>query len=312
MIFVLSLQSDPTSSEITEWFDHLNKPFFRCNTGDPVRVIRLSLDELVLKIRDQIVDLNQVTAFVYRWGSISLMLPLQLNDGSSDSEMIRHHLVNNWERVDEFIIHKLESSRCFGKKSNSKVNKLLNLKIAASSGLTIPETLVSGSGRELKAFMRDHASITKPISEMFSGYTEKAFFESSTTALPEVTLEYDEDVQPSLLQRAIPKKYELRITFFDNNLWAMALMSQLDSGTSVDWRSSSGRETRIVPYVLPDDIQEKLHVFCRSAGYDSGSVDMIVTPDDEFVFLEINPLGHYVKYSGYCNYPISKTIATIL
>ena len=42
---------------------------------------------------------------------------------------------------------------------------------------------------------------------------------------------------------------------------------------------------------------------------DTGSIDMIVTLDGEYVFLEINPIGQFGMVSYHCNYHLEKRIA---
>lgn len=41
----------------------------------------------------------------------------------------------------------------------------------------------------------------------------------------------------------------------------------------------------------------------------SGVIDMIVTSLNEYIFLEVNPVGHFGLISYHCNYGIEKKIA---
>lgn len=45
---------------------------------------------------------------------------------------------------------------------------------------------------------------------------------------------------------------------------------------------------------------------------ESGSLDFIVTPDNEYYFLEVNPVGQFNFVSEICNYHIEKHIAKTL
>ena len=45
---------------------------------------------------------------------------------------------------------------------------------------------------------------------------------------------------------------------------------------------------------------------------ESGSIDMVVTPNNEYVFLEVNPVGQFDYVSKLCNYFIEKEIAVKL
>lgn len=50
----------------------------------------------------------------------------------------------------------------------------------------------------------------------------------------------------------------------------------------------------------------------KKMNLDTGSIDMIVTPELEYVFLEVNPVGQYDMVSVPCNYHLHSKIAKIL
>ncbi len=49
-----------------------------------------------------------------------------------------------------------------------------------------------------------------------------------------------------------------------------------------------------------------------SAELNCGSIDMICSPNGEYVFLEVNPVGQYQWLERNCNYFISKHVAEVL
>lgn len=44
----------------------------------------------------------------------------------------------------------------------------------------------------------------------------------------------------------------------------------------------------------------------------SGSIDMLVSKKNEYIFLEVNPIGQFAQVSYPCNYYIQKEIASEL
>ena len=44
----------------------------------------------------------------------------------------------------------------------------------------------------------------------------------------------------------------------------------------------------------------------------SGSIDMVVTKDKRYVFLEVNPIGQFKQVSYPCNYYLEKEVAKYL
>lgn len=115
---------------------------------------------------------------------------------------------------------------------------------------------------------------------------------------------------PSLLQQNIDKKYELRIFYLNEKCYSMAIFSQNDEQTKVDFRNYNwDKPNRNVPYTLPNKIKNKLIIFMNSMGLKTGSIDLIVTPKDDYIFLEVNPVGQYGMVSIPCSYNLDYEIA---
>ncbi len=120
-------------------------------------------------------------------------------------------------------------------------------------------------------------------------------------------------VCPVILQEYIPKKLELRITVVGKKIFPCAIYSQdapTDEGR-IDWR---GHEDHIrhEPYVLPSEIEQKCFKLVKSLGLQFGAIDMIVTPNDEYIFLEINPNGQWLWIEKLTGMPISNAVAELL
>ena len=94
-------------------------------------------------------------------------------------------------------------------------------------------------------------------------------------------------------QEYIAKQYELRITVIGKRLFAARLYSQDDARTAVDSRDMSA-PIRYEACTLPDDIRQRCLDFVHSYGLEYGALDLIVTPDGEYVFLENNPVGQFL------------------
>lgn len=123
----------------------------------------------------------------------------------------------------------------------------------------------------------------------------------------------NDDFFPSLIQQQLDKAYELRIFYLHGNYYSMAIFSQSDQQTCVDFRKYNDKKpNRTVPFCLPSCIEEKIKCFMMTMNLNSGSIDMIVTKKNDYVFLEVNPVGQFGMVSGPCNYRLEKEIATYL
>lgn len=90
----------------------------------------------------------------------------------------------------------------------------------------------------------------------------------------------------------------------------MAIFSQNDSQTKIDFRNyNHSTPNRNVPYKLPEELEHKLTNLSKKIGINCGSIDMIVTKNDDYIFLEINPIGQFGMVSNPCNYYLHEKIA---
>jgi glutathione synthase/RimK-type ligase-like ATP-grasp enzyme len=115
-------------------------------------------------------------------------------------------------------------------------------------------------------------------------------------------------------QENIPKALELRITIVGKQLFTAAINSQQLEGATYDWRKE-GRalHQQWQAYDLPQIIEKQLLELMTYFGLNYGAIDMIVTPDERYIFLEINPVGEFFWLELYPpHFPISQAITEIL
>jgi len=98
---------------------------------------------------------------------------------------------------------------------------------------------------------------------------------------------------PVLFQEYVPKEIELRMTVIEEDVFSCAIDSQKSERTKDDWRRYDFEKVPHYSYKLPVDIENKLVDFLKNAGLKFGAFDMILTPNGEYVFLEINPNGQW-------------------
>lgn len=190
------------------------------------------------------------------------------------------------------------------KESAHRANfKLLQLKIASECGMTIPTTLCSNDPQEIRCFMLKYKTsgvIYKPLCSNFWFEDERVKI-SYTSRIDYWDLPNNQSLQrtPGIFQNEIQKKYELRITCFGDHIVAAKLNSQVHKNGEVDWRAIEPKALRVEPYDLPEDLAHKIRQFMREIGIVFGSFDFIVTPDDEYIFLEVNEQGQFLWIEEY-------------
>lgn len=94
-------------------------------------------------------------------------------------------------------------------------------------------------------------------------------------------------------QEYIPKHFELRVTVVGERVFAAKIHSQDDARTAVDSRDMSA-PIRYEAWTLPPAVERRCVDFVRSYALEYGAIDLIVTPEGEYVFLENNPGGQFL------------------
>lgn len=192
------------------------------------------------------------------------------------------------------------NSRMAAYKSRSK---LLQLRIAASSGLTIPTTLCTNDPEDIRKFLLKNQPgnvIYKPLTTHL--WSEKEQIKITYTSKLDISDLADDvllQLLPGIYQKEIKKSYELRITCFGEYIVSAKLDSQSHSSGKVDWRKIPDEELCVLPYELPDSIKKKIQIFMQRMGLVFGALDFIVTPEGEYIFLEVNEQGQFLWIEDY-------------
>ncbi len=196
-------------------------------------------------------------------------------------------------------------------------NKQLQLQVARSLGIEIPRTLTTNNPQAVREFTQacPQGIVTKMLSS-FAIYDaqgqEKVVF--TNTVKPE-DLENLDGLRfcPMTFQEKIPKALELRTTIVGKQVFTAAVDSQVLPMAQDDWRKKGITLLNAwQAYDLPADVEEKLLKFMAYFGLNYGAIDIILTPDNRHVFLEINPVGEFFWLERNPGLKISDAIAQIL
>jgi len=192
------------------------------------------------------------------------------------------------------------------------VNKLDVLKAASDLSIKIPKTIIANNKDALERLLENfpHGLITKPIYEIKTFILENTMYTTNTQLVEFDSLVNIPDIfYPTLFQENLIKEYEIRTFYLEGNFSSMAIFSQDDSQTKVDFRKYNWKKmNRMVPYLLPDSLKDKLIELMKILNLKNGSIDLVKT-NKGYVFLEVNPVGQFGMVSKPCNYFLEKKIA---
>lgn len=334
MVLILSARNDASTLNVLDWLLYYNQQFFILYTDDlDFKIIRFypNKREFIIQANEQVANLYDVTAVWNRRTGISVhRFTNQYIDKNNPGSFFLEkgdtshysYLLDESQILINFIHYLIEkeSVLTIGSFFSNNVNKLIVLDKAKEYGLYIPESYIITNKKDLIKIQNNNSSkhlITKAIHEgiyrpdVKNIYQYYSYVERISS---EHILSFPDYFYPSLVQIEVEKELELRIFYIHDYFFSMAIFSQDEKNSIVDFRKNNHRETplKFVPYKLPKDIELKLKQLMHSLKLNTGSIDMILNKEGKYVFLEVNPCGQYGMTSMPCNYYLDRLIARLL
>lgn len=310
MILIISESLEPTTNEICKWLNFYNVKWFRINEEDCVRIEKIEISnekiEFILKLNNEsFIKYSDITFVYYRRGIINLELPSE-----NIPDNLRNFLLQERLNMIEFLHSRLELKSSLGKFEKHGANKLNVLAKAVEVGLEIPTSYIVTEIELVKKIMGNDSYITKAIFEAISFKEENVGYSNPTSEVDILQIpDHTQQLFPSLIQKNIPKDYEVRTIFIDGAFFSMAILSNSNLKTKIDYRNyDSTLPNRNIPIEIPIEIKNKLTKLMKVLDYNFGCIDMIYH-NKEYYFLEINPVGQFGVLSEKCGYNLEKVIA---
>jgi glutathione synthase/RimK-type ligase-like ATP-grasp enzyme len=193
--------------------------------------------------------------------------------------------------------------------------KALQLKFAESLGFEIPPTLITNNPQDFLDFYHQHngnvvSKLASPSLYKFTGNTFNRY--TQVVSKQDVAYAWSIRLCPIIFQAYVPKRVELRITVVGRDVFPVEIHSQHSNHTRHDWRRYDRFQTPYFPHELPGDLEQRCIQLVESFGLCYGAIDMVLTPDGRYVFLENNPNGQYLWIEQATGLPISDAICDLL
>lgn len=188
--------------------------------------------------------------------------------------------------------------------------KPLQLQSAQAVGLSVPDTLITNNPLAAYEFCRQHgAAIYKPMAG--GGIAENGDYRliyCNDVSVDDVTDTIAATAH--MLQAAVPKAYEVRLTLVDEDCFPVRI-DGCSAAARTDWRSDYD-SLRYSLAELPANIRDSARALLRRLGLRFGAFDFVVTPEGDWVFLEVNPNGQWAWLQDETGLPIASAIADAL
>lgn len=189
--------------------------------------------------------------------------------------------------------------------------KALQLAAANKAGLKTPRTLISNDPAQAADFVGSLGKTECAIKPLVAlGVSdEQGYRLPLTTTIPEAYSLDSVALAPTIFQPYIEKVAELRCVVIGDRVFSARIDSQVSEETRKDWR---GGECSHEIFALPASVEAAIQRLMSSFGINFASLDMILTPEGEYVFLELNPNGQWLWLEEELGLPLVASMVDLL
>ncbi|MEV5742793.1 MvdC/MvdD family ATP grasp protein [Microbispora rosea] len=258
------------------------------------------------------VDLDRLTAVWFRRPQAPVAHP-EIADPVARAHIEQECAVfagDLWEQLDcRMVPAPRERVRLAQRKSSQ-------LALAGRLGFELPDTLITNDPDEFLDFYNRHQGriITKPLGVPTSLRADGDGVARMSEPVSTRDAAYADAIRfgPVVIQEYVPKRVELRVTVVGRAVFAAEIHSQESNHTRLDWRRYDPGSTRHEVHGLPPEVAERCVRIVRRLGLRYGAIDLILTPDGRYVFLEVNPSGQWLWIEKATGLPIGAALCDLL
>lgn len=320
MILIFTTLKDNSSGQVIDWLEYFGANFKRINS-DEMDLLQKPVSLCTNNSRSFNFDSISTNEKIVGWYRRSSIPAIYIDTTDKEEEQFNYNihtsLRQEYKEYVNSIYASLEGAKWLNSPKKIYINKFDQLLKAKQFNLNIPDTIITTDKKDILEFAKEKKFkiIAKPISSAGTfinkkGETYKIFTKKVTS---KNLNKLNNSIFPCLFQEYIEKEYEIRVFYIENNFYSMAIFSQDDEKTKIDFRNYNDvKPNRNVPYLLPKEIVIKLKKFANYFNVNCGSFDLIKSKDGLYYFLELNPVGQFGMVSGACNYMLEKKIAQFL
>jgi hypothetical protein len=306
-IVIVTNQDDPHADDVIRVLWGMGGEPIRLNTDEIPQYSSLTLEvgarlagRIELDTNGLVIDVERIRSVWWRRPR-RFRVPADLSPWESEfaQEELRQAYRGLWASIDCYwISHPDAIERAEW--------KLGQLRRARALGFEVPRTLVTSDpaaaldfheacedGIVYKVMTGPYLAAERYL-DRFPDAPEPEAVQTLTTLLGEDELASLESIRavPALFQERVPKRVELRVTVIGEDLFVAEIDSQADERTQVDFRADFDA-VAFRAGTLPDEIAERCLALVHGYGLNFSAIDLVVTPDDRYVFLESNPNGQF-------------------
>ncbi|QPA60570.1 MvdC/MvdD family ATP grasp protein [Lysinibacillus sphaericus] len=220
----------------------------------------------------------------------------------------KRHIIESHSSLMNAFLHSMEDRTINSVAASYRTDdKALQLLIAESCGLKVPQTVISNNFEEIYSFSTMHDQIVmKPLTLTWGCFPEARIIDEKHISNHRQEIE----LAPTIYQQAILPAIDYRVTVVGEEIFTVEIKkNNIMAQNYVDWRIDSSSEC--IRSQLPLELEEKILLFMKKLGLYYGAIDIRATSTD-YYFLEINTAGQYLWVEVDTALPISSSMGELL
>lgn len=183
-------------------------------------------------------------------------------------------------------------------------NKLFQLAIAKKHGFRVPRTLISQDPASVMQFVASLPNQRAIVKTVAGGGKGLFLF---TQFVAEVDLKKTDSIKvcPAIYQEFIEGNTHIRLNCFGDRSYAGRIVSD-----ELDWRPNLSVPVSAWP--VPEELHKLIRSVLDEMGLEMGVIDLKITPQGEWVWLEVNPQGQFLFLEPLTGIPYTKLFSEYL
>lgn len=314
MVLIMTDRFDAHADFVIEKLKAESVPYYRFNLDvESLKNTFVSFRNGVWNIRNEFgeISTDKVSCVWFRKAFVELLL-----DEKDITEPNFKIWKGEWNKTLLGIQNSLKKLPCLNplRKAFKGENKFYQMDVASEVGFEMPDTLVSNDRQTILKFVKEHEKCVFKTGnqDMYKVGDEYKGLFSNVIRLADVEKFGETEENPLIFQEYIEKQYEVRYTVVGDKHFVCRIDSQKSAKANEDWRRYDISHTPHSAIEPPAEIKEKVNKLMEILGLVYGALDFIVTPDNKWIFLEINCMGQFLWIEELTGLQISDAIVSWL
>lgn len=233
--------------------------------------------------------------------AVILRRPKPLTSRIAGDPFQLRHAAGEWSECIEGLLAGLPPDRWINHPAcnASASHKIEQLRHAQQVGLRVPDWIVTTEPADAREFTsrHDYDVIVKPLA---SGYIERHAPAEDTLIYTSALDRSRDDLLdllpgcPALFQSRVDKRTDVRLVVVGGSMTAVCLHATDPGGYQrLDVRRNNMVDVEYQQVAVPESVAVAVHNMLKDYGLRFAALDFAITPNDDWVFFEVNPNGQW-------------------